>query len=250
MFEPRNKQPGQCAIKALPLSQCLAKTIHLGSDCRQGASVQTHCLIVGLVARQLLSRLPTRLRENLFPPGSEFVAAAHDVGKVSPAFQEKIHRDIGITLGLIDPALDKDIGYHFAVSQAAVAHSPGYVPEIVGRHHGYTPHNTQLPDAEIYGGSGWQKQRMELLDRLRESLNADWPIVTTALHSDILAGLTTVADWIGSGSLFDDAETWLHGDWESAQKRISQAVDKAGFITPRIRRGLTFEEAFTSMGGF
>ncbi|MBS3985965.1 MAG: CRISPR-associated helicase Cas3' [Selenomonadales bacterium] len=250
MLKPRNKQPGPSKISVLPLSKCLAKTVRQGLDNRPGASVETHCRVVGLVARELLSRLPARLRESLFPLGSELVAAAHDVGKVSPAFQEKIHREIGLVLGFTQPARDKEIGYHFAVSQAATSQCPGYISEIVGRHHGYTPHNTHQPDAEVYGGPAWQKQRIELLDNLRQSLNVDWPIIPTSLHSDILAGLTSVADWIGSGALFDDAETWVHGDRHSVQKRISEAVTKAGFVTPRVRRGLTFERVFESMGGF
>lgn len=51
-----------------------------------------HCCIVGEVARELLVRMPSFLRTTLFPDGSELVAAAHDIGKVSPTFQEKIYR--------------------------------------------------------------------------------------------------------------------------------------------------------------
>ncbi len=101
--------------------------------------------------------MPVCLRESLSPKGSELIAAAHDVGKVSPAFQEKIHRDIGTVLGLIDPALDKAIGYHFAVSQATMNQCPKYIPEILGKHHGCNPTKVNRPDSEIYGGSSWQK---------------------------------------------------------------------------------------------
>jgi len=66
-------------------------------------SVETHCRIVGYVAMELLARLPKWLRESLFPIGSELIAATHDVGKVSPTFQEKIHCDINKPLGIINP---------------------------------------------------------------------------------------------------------------------------------------------------
>ena len=56
-----------------------------------------------------MSRLPAWLRESLFPKGSEIIAAAHDVGKVSPTFQERIHCDIGKPLGIINPDLDKSL---------------------------------------------------------------------------------------------------------------------------------------------
>lgn len=228
----------------IPLNECLAKTIRLESGNRPGVSVETHCRIVGFVARELLSRLPAWLREGLFPNGSELIAAAHDVGKVSPAFQEKIHLDIGKVLGLMDPDQDRNIGYHFAVSQATVNQCSKYIPEILGRHHGYNSQGINLPDSEVYGGPNWQKQRMDLLDILKKDLNADWPIIPTALHSDIVAGLTTVADWIGSGHLFDEADKSGYPVQESLKKLISEAVDQAGFVTPCVRQGLGFYDLF------
>ena len=72
------------------LADSIAKIIP--SENRQherGVDVETHCRIVGLVASELLVRMPTPLRESLFPTGAELVAAVHDVGKVNPLFQEK-----------------------------------------------------------------------------------------------------------------------------------------------------------------
>lgn len=225
-------------VRVIPYKDCLAKTIRLEAGSKPGVSVKTHCLIVGYVAKKLLSRLPVWLRESLFPKGSELIAAAHDVGKISPAFQEKIHRDIGKNLGLVNPELDKLIGYHSSVSQAAVSSCSKYIPEVLGRHHGESPTSVESPDAGIYGGSGWQKERMDLLSDLKEGLNVDWPIVSSALHADVLSGLTTVADWIGSGSLFDEVN---QDSWKNC---ISEALDRAGFVAPKIRKGLSFTEVF------
>lgn len=235
--------PKPC-IRMLPLNKCMAKTIRLSSGNRPGVSVETHCRIVGFVARELLSRLPAWLRESLFPKGSELIAAAHDVGKVSPAFQEKIHCDIGKILGIADPEQDRRNGFHWAVSQATVDQCPKYIPEILGRHHGKSPSGINLPDSEIYGGTGWQKQRMELLDVLKKDLNVDWPTISNALHSDVLAGLTTVADWIGSGHLFDEADKSVYPVQKSLKKLISEAVDLAGFVAPCVRKGLGFYDLF------
>lgn len=244
MLKPKNNNLQKPDIQVIPLNECLAKTIRLSSGNRPGVSVETHCRIVGFVAQELISRLPAWLREGLFPKGSELIAAAHDVGKVSPAFQEKIYRDIGKVLGLMDPDQDKNIGYHYAVSQATVNQCPKYIPEILGRHHGYNSQGINLPDSEVYGGSDWQKQRMDLLDVLKKDLNVDWPIIPTALHSDVLAGLTTVADWIGSGPLFDEADKSGYPVQESLKKLISEAVDQAGFVTPRVRKSLGFYDLF------
>ena len=237
MLKPKSKNIQKTVIQVIPLKDCLAKTVRLRSGNKPGVSVETHCRIVGFVARELLSRLPAWLKENLFPIGSELIAAAHDVGKVSPTFQEKIHRNIGKVLGIINPDLDKTIGGHSSVSQATVTHCPKYISEILGRHHGSTSQSVS-PDDEICGGSGWQEQRMDLLNALKKDLNVDWPIVSSALHSDVLAGLTTVADWIGSGSLFDEVGK------ESWKKDIPEALDRAGFVSPIIHKGRSFEEIF------
>ena len=234
MLRPTQKS----ALQVIPYNDCLAKTIPLEAGSKPGVSVKTHCLIVGYVAKELLSRLPVWLRENLFPKGSELIAAAHDVGKISPAFQEKIHRGIGKALGITNPDMDERIGGHSTVSQAAVSACSKYIPGILGRHHGNSPPCVESPDAGIYGGSGWQKERMDLLSALKEGLNVDWPVVSSDLHADVLSGLTTVADWIGSGSLFDEAD---NDSWKNS---ISEALDRAGFVAPKIRKGLTFEEIF------
>jgi CRISPR-associated endonuclease/helicase Cas3 len=216
----------------------------LGSENRPGVSVETHCRIVGYIARELLSRLPEWLKASLFPKGCELIAAAHDVGKISPSFQEKIHHNIGKTLGLMDPNQDKNNGGHSAVSQSTVNKCSRYIPEILGRHHGYNSQGVNLPSSEIYGGPAWQEQRMDLLDTLKKDLNVDWPIVSSALISDVIAGLTTVADWIGSGPLFDTADKSGYPVQELFKKYIPEAVDQVGFVTPCVRKGLNFRDIF------
>ena len=238
MLNPKSKNVQKTHARLVPLQDCLAKTIHSESGVTPGVCVKTHCLIVGEVARELLNRLPLWLTKSLFSKGSELVAAAHDLGKVSPTFQEKIYRDIGRTLGLINPELDKTIGYHGAVSQATITPGPKFIPEILGRHHGWNPTSIESSDAEVYGGHTWQEERLELLNDLKKHFTTDWPEVSSALNSDVLAGLTTVADWVGSGSSFDD------GDSESLGKHVSSALDKAGFIAPVVRKGLTFFDIF------
>lgn len=95
MLKLKSKNVQKSQARVIPLKDCLAKTIRSASGDKPGVSVETHCRIVGYVAREFLSRLPVWLRESFFPRGSELIAAAHDVGKVSPTFQERIHRDIG-----------------------------------------------------------------------------------------------------------------------------------------------------------
>jgi CRISPR-associated endonuclease/helicase Cas3 len=196
----------------------------------------------------MLLRMPDWLREDLFPEGSELIAAAHDVGKVSPTFQKKIYVALSernevvlTTLKGFNPDTERQWGGHAGVSQAAVeAQNIGhYIPLILGQHHGFSP-NLALFQAksEVFGGQAWQAQRTELLAHLKQSLATDFPVVKDALQARALAGFTTVADWIGSGYLFENPEE----DWQS---RIEQAVDSAGFIRPQLKLGLSFADVFS-----
>lgn len=244
--EPPKQQP----IEAMPLSECLAKTYtSQEGEKKPGRSVLSHCRIVGEVARELIIRLPIWLCEKLFPPGSELAAAAHDVGKISPTFQKKIYLAINhslqkqrtlINLNNVNPDLEKIWGYHGGVSQAtAKAMNVGnYIPEILGQHHGYSPNlKALIADDEPFGGKDWQLRREELLNELKAALNCDWPQINNPLQARVLSGLTTVADWIGSSSWFDNPNK----PWHTC---IQQSLDHAGFIRPKIYLNLSFFDIF------
>src|ERR1700679_1265990 len=64
---------------------CWAKTTEDGLP---RISVRHHCLNVGCVAEALRDLLPAPLR-GMLPVGTVTLAALHDVGKVSPGFQQK-----------------------------------------------------------------------------------------------------------------------------------------------------------------
>lgn len=249
MFKPHVRETS-APLKLLPLSliQCLAKSRKTaGNTVLAGRLVLDHCQIVGEVARVLMMRMPDWLRDELFPDGAELIAAAHDIGKVSPTFQKKIYaslsqKDDAILMALktFNPDLEKLWGGHSGVSQAtAKAQSVGrYIPEILGQHHGFSPNlASYLASSEVFGGQYWQDQRTELLTQLKHALATDFPIVKNELQARVLAGLTTVSDWIGSGSLFEDPDE----DW---RPQIGQALDSAGFIQPQLKHGLSFLEVF------
>jgi len=167
------------------------------------------------------------------------VAAAHDLGKLVPSFQEKIFRHINIVHNLANPDLDEQIGYHSAVSQATVPCGDRMIPGILGRHHGYSPAPAVIfpPNAEVYGGTQWQNLRETLIILLKEAFATDWPEIRPDIQADVIAGLCSVADWIGSGPLFDDPQ-------ESWEPKIGEAVDRAGFIPPALIRDLKFSDLF------
>jgi CRISPR-associated endonuclease/helicase Cas3 len=206
---------------------------------------------VGRVARCLIQRKPTWLKEALFPQGSELIAAAHDIGKASPTFQMKIYRSLTAKDEAIFSMLDNEIarnfekeqlwGGHAGVSQASasIENSGRYTPEILGQHHGFSP-NLSLYSANspVFGGSLWHAHRRDLLNQLKRVFDIDFPVIHTPLQAKVLAGLTTVADWIGSGARFEDPAG-------NGELQIEQALDEAGFIAPNVVPGLKFSDVFT-----
>lgn len=230
------------------LGRCLAKTTTTPLGIEPGHTVTDHCRIVGEVAGELLQRLPETVRYTLFPQGAELVAALHDIGKVSPTFQRKLFQAIGQEntplpgLERVASLRESDWGGHAGVSQLALeAVGAGrFIPQIAGLHHGYTPRvEGRLAGDECFGGSTWQAARASLIGSLKKAFGSDWPEITSEEQARVVAGLTTVADWIGSGSFFEDPLP--EAQW---RQRIAAAVDSAGFIAPRMRNGLSFEDLF------
>lgn len=253
MIKPKNyvslDSQRQEISEAMRLRDCLAKTYRtVEGRSWAGRTVLNHCEIVGNVARELIARMPAWLQNSLFPKGSELVAGAHDIGKVSPTFQEKIYRGTdgyqkNSKCGLenIDPQEEAGWGGHAGVSQlTAVTLKFGkFIPEILGQHHGYSPTLGEKCSGDMrFGGAPWQSRREELVNELQYSLKCDWPKIENLLQARVLAGLTSVSDWIGSGEFFENPTA----DW---QPNIELALDNAGFIRPKFQKDLSFKEIFT-----
>lgn len=229
--------------QALPLNRCLAKSRRLENGASgPGRTVEEHCRIVGAVALELLNRMPNCVRR-LFPPGADIPALVHDVGKVWPHFLFQLYKAVGLApervpeLRGVDHAQDAGPHGHAAVGRAALTAvgAPPGVAEIVGQHHGLSS-VWRNADCGLYGGPAWQSRRRELLGLLLGP-HPVWPVISDVETLRLVAGLTIVADWIGSGPWFDDpARPW--------PPLIAQAVDEAGFIPPRVLPELTFRDVF------
>lgn len=223
--------------------QCFAKTFtSIDGDTLLGHTVLDHCQIVGKVAKALARSFPISLQDTLFPAGFELLAACHDIGKVSPTFHQKLHKACPLILPElkhINPEIEKQWGYHAGTGQIAckAMNTPPYVAEIVGQHHGFSPQADRDADHESLGGKPWQHERERLVEALKEAFETDWPEIRNDAQARMLAGLTSVSDWIGSGELFENPEQ----DWRPL---IDEAIAQAGFRPLTCTPDLSFEQVF------
>lgn len=223
-----------------------------------GISVWAHLLNVGHVARLLaLQSRPTLDLLGLNPDSVAAFAACHDVGKISQGFQTKCAAWIEQN-GLRERA-DRETWRlcepdHSKVSQFSMQNllreqkmspwSAGLWAAAVGGHHGRLHKTSERGLSPVPGmqKDQWEVDRQKTLQSLTETFG-----MLPALEIDQdaaslwwLAGLTSVADWIGSDERFFPADRPASDAAVAAQK----ALDHIGFLKPRIRQDLNFHDLF------
>lgn len=232
----------QSPLPALPWQDCAAKTTPDGA---RGRSVVSHCVDVGRVAAHLLGVLPPAVLKRLgTSPATS--AALHDVGKVSPGYQLKHFSAYirGRVPELAAHALENFETRHALIGEAAVneylqrEETPSGI--AVGAHHGSREQPRCRNDAGIFGGPNWAAQRLALIGHLCRELG---PLNDDAgADPYLLAGLVSVADWIGSDERFFDPSD--ETDDVCTAARAAEAVESSGWVTVNLRPGLTFEQVF------
>ena len=234
MIRPKNTR--KTPLASIPLDCCLAKSRVKDGVTLPGRTVEEHCRITGAVAKALLAALPP-CTTRLFPENSDIAVSLHDIGKVFPYFQGMIHKVTHYPQPFpqLEPFREaQNPPGHASISRAALIGTSPAVAEIAGWHHGFPPERWSAQD-EICGGEAWQQVRLELLCRLLAGRAL--PTVATEEQKTLLKGLTAVADWISSGSRFDDPdEAWL--------PLVHDVVEGSGFSPLSFVPDLRFEDIF------
>ena len=228
-----------------------------------------HCLDVAAVAQTLLDRFPRRLLwlARLLDADPKLLrglitrlVALHDLGKFHPDFQGKLEGYCGKFLPALVPfeqpvrarhdALGALIAENLNVQQFFDAQLPDWCPsdfktvfEAVAFHHG--------APARAATTSPWQRACAEIEGPVHEFIGNVFAIIPSegalaappekqlAIFSWGLAGLTVLADWIGSNSsiftFFDPPPSSLADYWVGARKKAENAVRAAGILPAKIR---------------
>lgn len=189
-----------------------AKTL---ADGRPGLSVRDHGLNVGCVAEALIAAQPATVRD-LLPPGAATLVALHDVGKITLGFQAKSPiwlLEAGLTeqarreapFSVSDHALVSQVFLHRLLSPAGAQ----LWAVAVGAHHGRPKGRDANLNGKPESCPPWaEAHRQRATEHLLAQLGP-LPVQPPdrrfgRAHSDLwlLAGLISVADWIGSNEAF------------------------------------------------
>ena len=234
-----------------------------------------HILDVAAVAAVVLTRItPPAAQRRLLavhPDGREqairlllFVIALHDLGKATPAFQAKLewarvllpqHRfDLD---ALPNARHHGDVGLRFvrdALCSASIAPTEALaLARAVTAHHGEFPTNASLsrkPDKRERGAlPAWDAARAAIVSELRLFFGVETAPALVLDHAYVvlLAGFTSVADWIGSMEeifTYEPPQASLAAYWPTALQRAHLALDRVG-MHGSLRRPLrSFAELF------
>lgn len=236
-----------------------ARAIWAKSGDHGGHGLLAHMLDVAAVAEVVVQResIATRswaaaafgLAPEVAPRWFGLVAGLHDFGKGIPGFQAKwaegrgADEAVGLTFAsavalqasrhdlagaaLLHPALEgccPGIGWGMAVSR------------VLGAHHGYFPRSQEIRSAKpMYEGPAWSKARAALLDAYlsvfaKTVVRVDDEVGLPALAW--LAGLVSVADWIGSNPEWfslGERDDLLSRHFAVAQELADRALDDIGW---------------------
>ena len=218
-------------------------------DGRPGISVYDHMVNVGCVAQCIAETSPeilARFYLQLSAVGA--LAALHDLGKISPGFQRKCEAWLGANdlakvarNGCWDNEMESDHGKvsHSAVQQFLTQKkfprkTAKFLSAVLGAHHGrlnppkepiYVPPGKRI--IETVSGIDWDAARMTNAEKVwgyfgECSSELELDDETPALWW--LAGLTTVADWIGSNERFFSPGGHDFGDVSSLAQMALDAI--------------------------
>jgi CRISPR-associated endonuclease/helicase Cas3 len=197
-----------------------------------------------------------------------FIAGLHDLGKCSPPFALrglhenkqtkellKLYRGTPFEMSSVNPSKEAPHGYVTAVELPQILESKfglnskiiHQISIMIGGHHGVFPTSQKLNNLKMesfIGNHHWKNARRELAETLADLLNIKPLAINENAKLDngtimILAGLVSVADWIGSDTQFfecavedftEDFELDLGDYLKHAETQAETALKQLGWL--------------------
>lgn len=232
-------------------------------DGRPGISVRQHCETVSAVAAVLLRKFPFVAKlSGLSESAICFLAASHDVGKVSLDFLQKCPAWVEQE-GFAEKAVKEAWGKiytrpHFGISQKSLDDfcrkekvavngiSAAVWSAAVGAHHGVIKDQPSSRPVRFYEvDRPLEENRKKLLRELWEECGR--PQLCEANKDDpriwLVSGLIILADWIGSDEDYFPVDQLLTRD--EISERAERAVEDIGLGCPKIKKNLSFGDLFS-----
>lgn len=230
-----------------------------------GISVFDHMINVGCVARSIAKNLQELIDAfRLEPSVIGALAALHDLGKISPGFQMKCEEWLkkkGLQKiaqnGCWDTAMEADHGKttHSALQDyfntKTSERTATFLPAVLGGHHGrlnrpnergYKPEKLIVDKCS---GIDWEGERRNAADAVLKYFGVSLSNLSVDDSNPALwwlAGLTSVADWIGSDERYFPPTGGPNVT--DASKVAERCLQEIGFKRPEIIAGLSFYDIF------
>ena len=237
-------------------------------DNKPGISVIEHLLNVGHVA-ELMAEISENILERFNLSSTEIgaLAAMHDIGKISPGFQRKCEmwlKEYNLfekaVNGRWDALMESNHGkisqhsiQEFLTEKQTSRAMAAYLSAVIGGHHGrlnlpnlHWPQPLQM-NSIIENGSGidWEQERKDAIKTIWNKFAVKTRLSEITDENPSLwwiAGLTSVADWIGSDERFFSA---IKSSMPSNSPEIALiALGAIGFNKVEIIKGLSFHDLF------
>lgn len=220
--------------------------------------VALHMLDVAAVAHELIDgALPQALTDDLLSPCGgmsvtakevAFIVACHDLGKLTPGFQAKVPTlRARIELTGADFPADAETNHAYATAMLGPSllgdagidlETARYTIAVVAAHHGAFQKLFGPTLARHFGGPLWQEVRTRCVASLRHAIGAV-PDRFTDVPSErwlmAMAGLTVLADWIGSNTEYfpyEPGATATAAYYTAARGKARRALEWLGLARP------------------
>lgn len=244
-----------------------AKTTKEGQP---GISVLEHMLNVGFVAQELIKNNFAFLNQNEFTLEQiGALTALHDLGKISPGFQQKCEE--WIIQNNLD-TISKNCGWDaYETNHGKISHSTiqsflsnienvskkisSFISAALGAHHGKICARADARgigtikinevNNKVKSSIDWDQERNICAKEILKTFSANLTSLSKIENLNFLwwlAGLTTIADWIGSDEKFFSASETI--DNEKRLKLAKDAISEIGFNSFNIVPNLSFAELF------